>query len=121
MLNILVIGNGQCGNRILDSINKHAFGGGKSSRIAKFYSHQKYKSRVETLAINTAINDLKEMRFTRAKDRIHIPHLHGVGANRNIGKQVFDEKKEMILRQIEERGSFDIAFVITSASGGTGS
>jgi cell division GTPase FtsZ len=121
LLNILVIGNGQCGNRILDSINKHAFGGGKSGKLAKFYSHQKYKSRVETLAINTAVNDLKEMRFTRAKDRIHIPHLHGVGANRNIGKQVFDEKKEMILRQIEERGSFDIAFVITSASGGTGS
>jgi tubulin-like protein CetZ len=122
LLNILVIGNGQCGNRILDSINRHALGGGKSfGKFAKFYSRQKFKSHVETLAFNTAVNDLKEMRFTKAKDRIHIPHLHGVGANRNIGKQVFEEKKEMIMRQIDERGNFDIAFVLTSASGGTGS
>ncbi len=122
MLNILVIGNGQCGNRILDSINRHALGGGKScGRLAKFYSRQKFKSHVETLALNTAVNDLKEMKFTKSKDRIHIEHLHGVGANRNIGKQVFEEKKEIIMRQIEERGNFDIAFVITSASGGTGS
>jgi cell division GTPase FtsZ len=122
LLNVLVIGNGQCGNRILDSINKHALGGGKSfGKLAKFYSKQRFKSRVETIALNTAINDLKEMRYTKAKDRIHIEHLHGVGANRNIGKQVFEEKKDIIMRQIEERGNFDIAFVITSASGGTGS
>jgi cell division GTPase FtsZ len=122
LLNVLVIGNGQCGNRILDSINKHALGGGKSfGKLAKFYSKQRFKSRVETIALNTAINDLKEMRFTKAKDRIHIEHLHGVGANRTIGKQVFEEKKDIIMRQIEERGNFDIAFVITSASGGTGS
>lgn len=122
MLNILIIGNGQCGNRILDSINRHALGGGKScGRLARFYSRQRFKSRVETLALNTAVNDLKEMKFTKARDRIHIEHLHGVGANRNIGKQVFEDKKERIMRQIEERGSFDIAFLITSASGGTGS
>lgn len=94
MLNILIIGNGQCGNRILDAINRRALGGGKNcSRLARFYSRQKFKSHVETLALNTAINDLKEMKFTKAKDRIHIEHLHGVGANRNIGKQVFGEKK----------------------------
>ncbi|MFY1112386.1 MAG: cell division protein FtsZ [Methanosarcinaceae archaeon] len=121
MLNILVIGNGQCGNRILDSVNKHAFGGGKSGKLVKFYSKQKFKSNVQTIAFNTAVNDLKEMKFTKAKDRVHIPHLHGVGANRNIGKKVFEEKKEMIMRQIEEKGNFDIAFVVTSASGGTGS
>ena len=122
MLNVLVIGNGQCGNRILDSINLHALGGGKSySKLARFYSRQKFKSHVETLALNTAINDLKELRFTKARDRIHIEHLHGVGANRNIGKQVFEDKKEIIMRQIEERGNFDIVFLITSASGGTGS
>lgn len=122
MLNILVIGNGQCGNRILDSINQHAMGGGKScNKLAKFYSKQRFKSHVETIAFNTAVNDLKEMKFTKAKDRVHIPHLHGVGANRNIGKQVFEENNEMIMRQIEERGNFDIAFVLTSASGGTGS
>lgn len=120
MLNILVIGNGQCGNRIMDSINKHAFGG-KGGTLVKFYSKQKFKSNVQTIAINTAVNDLKEMKYTRAKDRIHIPHLHGVGANRNIGKKVFEEKKEMVMREIEGRGNFDIAFVITSASGGTGS
>jgi tubulin-like protein CetZ len=122
LLNILVIGNGQCGNRILDSINRHALGGGKSyGKLARFYSTQRFKSHVETRALNTAINDLKEMKFTKAKDRIHIEHLHGVGANRNIGKQVFEERKEIIMRQIEERGNFDMAFVITSASGGTGS
>ena len=122
MLNILVIGNGQCGNRILDSINRHALGGGRSyGKLAKFYSRQKFKSHVETLAFNTAINDLKEMKFTKAKDRIHISRLHGVGANRNIGKQVFEEKKDIIMREIEERGDFDAVFILSSASGGTGS
>ena len=57
MLNILMVGNGQCGNRILDAINKQAFGG--KTKFAKFYSKQKFKSRVETIVINTAINDLK--------------------------------------------------------------
>jgi len=119
LLNILIVGNGQCGNRILDAINKEAFGG--KSKFAKFYSQQKYKSKVETIAINTAINDLKELSFTKAKDRIHIPHLHGVGANRTLGKSVFEDNKSHIMRNIEERGNFDVGFVITSASGGTGS
>ncbi|MDW7730972.1 MAG: cell division protein FtsZ [Methanolobus sp.] len=119
MLNILIVGNGQCGNRILDAINREAFG--NKGRFAKFYSQQKYKSNVQTIAINTAINDLKELKFTKAKDRIHIPHLHGVGANRNVGKHVFEDNKAHIMKQIEERGHFDVAFVLTSASGGTGS
>ena len=118
MLNVLIIGVGQCGNRILDAINKEAFGG---SVIAKYCSTQKFPSHVETIAINTAMNDLKELRFTKAKDRIHVSYLHGVGANRIIGKQCFEEHKELLLRTIEERGDFDVAFVITSASGGTGS
>lgn len=118
MLNVLVIGVGQCGNRILDAINREAFGG---SVLSKYYGAQKFKSRVETIAINTALNDLKELRFTKARDRIHVPYLHGVGANRNIGKQCFEDNKELLLRAIEERGDFDVAFVIASASGGTGS
>ncbi len=118
MLNVLIIGVGQCGNRILDAINKEAFGG---SVLSKYYGTQKFTSRVETLAINTAMNDLKELRFTKAKDRIHVPYLHGVGANRNIGKQCFEDNKELLLRSIEERGDFDVAFVIASSSGGTGS
>jgi Cell division GTPase len=119
LLNILIVGNGQCGNRILDAINRESFG--KKSRFGKYLSQQKYKSNVQTIAINTAVNDLKEMKFTKAKDRIHIPHLHGVGANRNVGKHVFEDNKTHIMRQIEERGNFDVSFVITSASGGTGS
>lgn len=118
MLNVLVIGVGQCGNRILDAINREAFGGGV---LSKYYGSQKFTSHVETLAINTALNDLKELRFTKAKDRIHVPYLHGVGANRTIGKQCFEDNKELLLRTIEERGDFDVAFVIASASGGTGS
>ncbi len=118
MLNILVIGVGQCGNRILDSINKEAFGGGV---LSKYYGKQKFTSHVETVAINTAVNDLKELRFTKAKDRIHVPYLHGVGANRPVGKKCFEDNKELLLRAIEERGDFDVAFVISSASGGTGS
>ncbi len=118
MLNILLLGVGQCGNRILDAINCESFGGG---RFSKYYSKQKYVSNVQTLAINTALNDLKGLRFTRAKDRIHIPFLHGVGANRNIGKECFINNKDLVLRAIEERGNFDVAFIITSASGGTGS
>lgn len=118
MLNVLVIGVGQCGDRILDAINREAFGGGV---LSKYYGSQKFTSHVETLAINTALNDLKELRFTKAKDRIHVPYLHGVGANRTIGKQCFEDNKELLLRTIEERGDFDVAFVIASASGGTGS
>ncbi|MBN1133559.1 MAG: cell division protein FtsZ [Methanosarcinaceae archaeon] len=119
MLNILIVGNGQCGNRILDAVNKQAFAG--KNKFSKFYSQQKFKGRVETIAVNTAKNDLKELKYTKAKDRIHIPHLHGVGANRNVGKQVFLDNKDIIMRYIEEKGNFDVAFVITSASGGTGS
>jgi cell division GTPase FtsZ len=118
LLNVLIIGAGQCGNRILDAINYKAFGGG---RFSKYYSRQKFPSHVETIAVNTAINDLKEMRHTKAKDRIHIPHLHGVGANRIIGKQCFTDNKDLLMRKISERGHFDVAFVITSSSGGTGS
>jgi cell division GTPase FtsZ len=61
------------------------------------------------------------LRYTKAKDRIQIPYLHGVGANRRIGKQCFEDNKELMLRVIEERGDFDVAFVMASASGGTGS
>ena len=126
MLNVLIIGNGQCGNRILDAVNKHALTRGSnikeaSGGVSKYFSKHDYQSNVQTIAINTAINDLKEMRYTKAKDRVHVKNLHGVGANRIIGKEVFEQQKSYILRAIEERGSFDIAFVITSASGGTGS
>jgi tubulin-like protein CetZ len=119
MLNVLILGIGQCGNRILDSINKEAFGG--SSRLSKYYSRQKFPSRVETIALNTAVNDLKELKFTTAKDRLHVPNLHGVGANRNTGKQGFWDNRDMIMEEIEKRGDFDLAFVMTSTSGGTGS
>lgn len=118
MLNILLLGVGQCGNRILDSINREAFGGGV---VSKYYGKQKFVSNVQTMAINTAVNDLKELRFTKSRDRIHVPYLHGVGANRNVGKDCFENNKELLLRAIEERGDFDVAFVIASASGGTGS
>lgn len=117
-MNILIIGIGQCGNRILDAINKEAFGG---SVVSKYYGKQRFTSHVETIAINTAMNDLKELRFTKANDRIHVPYLHGVGANRNIGKKCFEDNKELLLRVVEERGDFDVAFIIASASGGTGS
>lgn len=118
MLNVLILGVGQCGNRILDAINKEAFGG---SLLSRYYGKQKFVSHIETIAINTAINDLKELRFTKAKDRIHIPFHHGVGANRNTGKQCFEDNSDLILKVIQERGDFDVAFVIASASGGTGS
>lgn len=126
MLNVLLIGIGQCGNRILDSINKESINRGSSVKeltgsFSKYFSKYKYKSNVVTIAINTALNDLKELRCTKSKDRIHIPNLHGVGANRIFGKEVFEKQKGYILKKIEERGPYDIAIVITSASGGTGS
>ncbi|HPM26821.1 MAG TPA: cell division protein FtsZ, partial [Methanothrix sp.] len=74
MLNVLMLGVGQCGNRILDAMNREAFGGGGASKLTKYYLRPKFPSRVETLAINTAINDLKELRFTTAKDRLHVPN-----------------------------------------------
>jgi len=103
----------------MDAINRQSFGG--SSKLSKYYSRQKFPSRVETLAINTAVNDLKELSFTAADDRLHVPNLHGVGANRNMGKQGFWDNRDMIMEEIDKRGDFDIAFVINSASGGTGS
>lgn len=126
LLNILIIGNGQCGNRILDSINRESMNRGSTLKEAtgvftKYFSNHKYKSNVHTLAINTAVNDLKELRYTKAKDRIHIPNIHGVGANRKIGREVFEEQKTFLLRSIEEKGQIDVVFIITSASGGTGS
>jgi len=119
MLNILVLGLGQCGNRILDSINSEAFGG--NGTFAKYYSNQKFPASVKTIAINTAINDLKGLKYTLAKDRFHVPHLHGVGANRTLGKKVFEDNKELIMGEIDKRGSFDLIFIITSTAGGSGS
>jgi D-arabinose 1-dehydrogenase-like Zn-dependent alcohol dehydrogenase len=59
----------------LGSINRHAIGGEKNcNKLATFYAKQNLKSHVETLAFNTAVNDLKEMKFTKAKERVHIPH-----------------------------------------------
>jgi len=121
MLNVLILGVGQCGNRILDAVNKEAMGGGGASKIAKYCLKPKFPSRVETVAINTAINDLKELRYTTAKDRLHVPNLHGMGANRNVGKQAFMDNRDSIMGEIEKRGDFDLAFVLTSTSGGTGS
>jgi cell division GTPase FtsZ len=119
MLNILVLGLGQCGNRILDSMNREAFG--SSGTFAKYYTRQKFPASVKTIAINTAINDLKGLEDTRAEDRLHVPYLHGVGANRTLGKQVFEANKEMIMSEIDRRGSFDLIFIVTSAAGGSGS
>jgi len=115
MLNVLILGVGQCGNRILDTINREA------KRFSKYYFRQKFPSKLETLAINTAINDLKELRYTLAKDRIHVPNLYGVGANRILGKKGFYEHRDFIMQTIEDRGDFDLVFAITSAAGGTGS
>jgi len=119
VLNILILGLGQCGNRVLDAINHEAFG--SNGTFAKYYSRQKFPASVKTIAINTAINDLKGLRDTLAEDRLHVPHLHGVGANRNVGKKMFEENKEMILGEIDKRGSFDLIFIITSTAGGSGS
>jgi cell division GTPase FtsZ len=119
MLNILVLGLGQCGNRILDAMNREAFGSGGT--FAKYYTRQKFPASVKTIAINTAINDLKGLVDTRAEDRLHVPYLHGVGANRTLGKQVFEDNKEMIMSEVDRRGSFDLIFLITSAAGGSGS
>lgn len=119
MLDVLMVGVGQCGGRILDQINKQAFG--RSSLMGRYVSKQKWPSNVETIAINTAINDLKELRYTKAKDRIHIPHLHGVGADRNEGKKTFRENERVVMDAIERRGNFDVGFIFASAGGGTGS
>ena len=67
MLNILILGLGQCGNRILDSINHEAFE--SDGAFAKYYSHQKFPTSVKTIAINTAINDLKGLEYTLAKEK----------------------------------------------------
>ncbi|MBS1262990.1 MAG: Tubulin-like protein CetZ [Methanonatronarchaeales archaeon] len=119
MLDVLMVGVGQCGGRILDQINKQAFG--RSSNLGRYVSKQNWPSNVETIVINTAVNDLKELRFTKAKDRIHIPHLHGVGANREEGKNTFRENERVVMDAIERRGNFDVGFVFTSVGGGTGS
>jgi len=117
-LNVLLLGVGQCGNRILDEINKQAYGGGK---LSKYFSRQKFPSNVRTLAVNTSRNDLRELDFTKAKDRVHTPHLHGVGANRDQGKKCFQQNKNVIFEAIEKEDDYDLGFVITSAGGGTGS
>lgn len=119
MLDVLMVGVGQAGGRILDQVNKQAFG--RSSKLGRYVSKQHWPSNVETIAINTAVNDLKELRFTKAKDRVHIPHLHGVGADRNEGKKTFRESERVVMDAIEKRGNFDVGFIFTSVGGGTGS
>ncbi|PTD94697.1 cell division protein FtsZ [archaeon SCG-AAA382B04] len=118
-LDVLLLGVGQCGNRILDEINKQAFGGG--GRFAKYFSRQSFPSNVTTIALNTSKNDLRELDFTKARDRIHTPHLHGVGANREEGKECYKDNRDVIFNAIEKKDSYDVCFIINSAGGGTGS
>lgn len=118
-LDVLLLGAGQCGNRILDEINKQAFGGG--GRFSKYFSRQKFPSNVTTIALNTSRNDLRELDYTKARDRIHTPHLHGVGANREEGKGCYKSNRDVIFDAIERDDSYDVCFIVNSAGGGTGS
>jgi cell division GTPase FtsZ len=118
VLRFLVIGAGQCGNRIVDTLMREGYGKG---RLARLLASKERAGNIDTLAINTSKNDLMELTHLRDNEKLHVPGSHGAGANREQGKQSFEDNRELITEKLGEYQDHDMAFVVTSAGGGTGS
>lgn len=118
MLRFLVIGAGQCGNRILDTLMREGYGKGRLSRLI---ATRERSGAIQPMAVNTSKNDLMELEYIRDKEQLHMPGTHGAGANRIIGKETFKNNRDMLLEKIGQLGDFDACIVLTSAGGGTGS
>lgn len=118
MLRFLVIGAGQCGNRIVDTLMREGYGKG---RLARLLSSKERSGNLDTLAINTSKNDLMELTHLRDEEKLQVTDAHGMGANRQYGKESFEASREAVTEKLGEYKDHDAAFIVTSAGGGTGS
>ncbi len=113
-MRVFAIGFGQAGGKILDLFIEHE-------------RRTLHKTKMHTLAINTARTDLLGLKNVPMKDRILIGQTyvkgHGVGTDNALGAKIAMEEIETILSEIDNRGTHDIdAFLIISGlGGGTGS
>lgn len=116
-LRIGVIGIGQAGGRIADLMLHQAM------------VYKKVKENVipAYLAINTAKSDLMGLKVIPKRNRILVGQTatkgHGVGLDRNLGRQVIQEEFGKIKRAIGGMGTYhiDAFLVIAGLGGGTGS
>ncbi|RLG91595.1 MAG: cell division protein [Candidatus Hecatellales archaeon] len=116
-LRIGVIGIGQAGGRIADLMLHQAM----------VYRRVKEEVIPSCLAINTAKSDLMGLKVIPKQNRILVGQTvtkgHGVGLDRDLGKQVMEEEFGKIKRAIGSMGTYhiDAFLVVAGLGGGTGS
>lgn len=100
MLNMGILGLGQCG-----------------SNIAEYAVQRNFKA----VVANTALVDLNLLKYVPIENRIHLGGK-GAGRNRTIGKQAMVQSADKLLAISEDKfKDCDVVFVVASGSGGTGS
>jgi len=111
----ILLGIGQCGNKIVDACFMHSPGIYTKTEVFK------------PLAINTAEPDLRGLKHIPKENKILIGQSvvrgHGVGTDNTLAAKIVSREMDTVLNQINQLGpsQVDAFFLIGSLGGGTGS
>lgn len=111
----ILIGIGQCGNKIVDTCFMHSPGVYAKTEVFR------------PLVINTAEPDLRGCKYIPKENRILIGQSvvrgHGVGTDNTLAAKIASREMDTILNQINQLGpsQVDAIFLIGALGGGTGS
>ena len=111
----ILLGIGQCGNKIVDACFMHSPGIYTKTEVFK------------SLAINTAEPDLRGLKHIPKENKILIGQSvvrgHGVGTDNTLAAKIVSREMDTVLNQINQLGpsQVDAFFLIGSLGGGTGS
>jgi len=121
MLNVLILGVGQCGNRILDAVNKEAMGwwGCLEDRQVLSQAQIPQPGRDGGDQHGDKRSQGAEIHHRQRQIACSEPARHGSQQERGQAG-LYGQPGQHHGRDREE-GDFDLAFVLTSTSGGTGS
>jgi len=113
-MKVLILGLGQAGGKIADLFIKDD----RKSHVPHT---------MEAIAVNTALSDLKGLKYIPQEDRILIGETlvkgHGVGADNKKGAEIAKDEIEIILNRVSKLdiSNFDAFFLVAGLGGGTGS
>ena len=111
----ILLGVGQCGNKIVDACFMHSPGIYAKTDVFK------------PLVINTAEADLRGLKYIPKENKILIGQSvvrgHGVGTDNTLAAKIASRETDTILGQINQLGpsQIDAVFLIGALGGGTGS